>query len=118
MKGSARQRPQFDRPQLAMLAEALGRDELRAMFAGLPAEIAAVRGRIETALARDDRDAAGRAGLVLRSVASNFGAARLAAACRDFSRGLKRESSVAARLAELSETIDKTLVALELELGD
>ena len=118
MSASARARPQFDRAQLAMLGEALGRDELRAMLSGLPAEIAAVMPRIETALARDDREAAARAGLVLKSVASNFGAARLAAACRDFSHGLARESSVAARLAELSDTIDKTLVALELELGD
>ncbi|HTO61249.1 MAG TPA: EAL domain-containing protein [Bradyrhizobium sp.] len=115
---SARHHPQFDRAQLAMLGEALGRDGLRSTLSELPAEIAAIKQRIESALGRDDRDAAGRACLVLKGVASNFGAARLAAVCRAFSRGLARESSVTARLAELSETIDKTLVALELELGD
>jgi EAL domain-containing protein (putative c-di-GMP-specific phosphodiesterase class I) len=118
MSGRARPNPQFDRAQLAMLGEALGRDELRAMLSGLPAEIAAIMGRIEAALAEDDRDAASRASLVLRSVASNFGAARLASACREFSRGIVRETSMPARLAELSDTIDKTLVALDLELGD
>ena len=110
--------PQFDWAQLALLGEALGRDALRSILSGLPAEIAVIKGHIETSLERDDRLAAARAGLVLKSVASNFGAARLEAACREFSRELAQDSAPLARLAELSDTIDKTLVALELELGD
>ena len=66
MTGRARNNPQFDRAQLAMLGEALGRDELRSMLSGLPAEIAAIMRRIETSLGQDDRDAASRACLVLR----------------------------------------------------
>jgi EAL domain-containing protein (putative c-di-GMP-specific phosphodiesterase class I) len=51
-------------------------------------------------------------------MASNFGAARLAAICREFARDLGKSSSLQLPLDELSHTIDTTLVALELELGD
>src|SRR5689334_14469495 len=110
MNRSARYHPQFDRAQFAMLGEALGRDEFRSVLSGLPAELAAIMRRIESALGRDDREAAARACLVLKGIASNFGAARLAAICRAFARGLAQESSVAARFAELSDTVDKTVI--------
>lgn len=110
--------PQLDKLHQVVLRDAVGDAELRSMLSQLPAEIRALETRIRSSIESDDIEQAARACRMLRNTASNFGAARLASACGRVLRHLAARSLQPSHTGELFVAIDRTIVALDLEVGD
>jgi histidine phosphotransfer protein HptB len=104
--------PLFDMDQIALLRDALGEEDLRAMLSELPSAAEQACQNITTALASSDLEEARRVAHALKGVASSFGAARLAAIAREFELEATSIASMARRMPALAGTIDDTLAAL------
>jgi histidine phosphotransfer protein HptB len=104
--------PLFDEAQIAALRDALGEEDLRAMLSELPSAAGQALHKIRTALVSSDLEAARRAAHALKGVASNFGAARLAAIARELELEATSIASISQHILVLADTIDKTLAAL------
>jgi histidine phosphotransfer protein HptB len=104
--------PLFDRSQIALLRDALGEDDLRAMLSELPGTAEHAFCEIRTALATNDLEEVRRLAHAFKGVASSFGAARLAAIAREFELEAPSIASVAQRMPALADAIDETVAAL------
>ena len=105
-------RPLFDEDQMATLRDALGDEELRAMLARLPAAIAQAHQKIEEAVAAGNLEAARRAAHGLEGVATNFGAARIAATAREMELETASIEAMQQRLPVLLDAMTMTFAAL------
>jgi HPt (histidine-containing phosphotransfer) domain-containing protein len=104
--------PLFDEDQMATLRDALGDEELRAMLARLPAAIAQAQQKIEEAVAAGNLEAARRAAHGLKGVATNFGAARIAATAREMELETASIEAMQERLPVLLDAMTMTFAAL------
>jgi HPt (histidine-containing phosphotransfer) domain-containing protein len=104
--------PLFDLAQIALLRDALGEADLRAMLADLPGAAERAGQKIRTALASNDLEEVRRQAHTLKGVASSFGAARLAAIAREFELEATSIASMLLRMPALADAIEKTSAAL------
>lgn len=118
MFNSALRVPQLDKLQHGMLRDAVGDAELRSLLSQLPAEIRMLEMKIRSSVASDDVEQAKRTCRVLMNAANDLGAARLVVACNTMLRHLTSRSLQPVHTAELFVAIDRTIVALDLEVGD
>jgi HPt (histidine-containing phosphotransfer) domain-containing protein len=112
MQRSLIDQPLFDQGQIAMLLDALGEEDLRAMLSELPAAAGQAFHKIGTALASNDLEEVRRLAHAFKGVASSFGAARLAALAREFELDASSVTSTVLRMPALADAIDETLAAL------
>jgi histidine phosphotransfer protein HptB len=118
MRPSLIELPLFDRSQIALLRDALGEDDLRAMLSELPGTAEHAFHEIRTALASNDMEEVRRLAHAFKGVASSFGAARLAAIAREFELEATSIASVIQRMPALADAIDETAAALpDVERG-
>lgn len=118
MTGQIHDRPLLDEGQVGLLRAALGRDGLVALASGLPDAVIEKYRVIKAAFAAGNLDEGRRAAVGLAGVASNFGAARLAMMLQKIARETVSADDMTRHDPALSKTIDSTLIALELQLGD
>ena len=104
--------PLFDQAQIALLRDALGQEDLRAMLSELPNAAARARDKMGAALASNDLEEARRVAHALKGVASSFGAARLAAVAGEFDLEATSNTSITQRMSALTNVIDKTVAAM------
>jgi HPt (histidine-containing phosphotransfer) domain-containing protein len=112
MQRSLMDQPLFDVAQVALLRDALGEADLRAMLAELPNAAEQAGQKIRTALASDDLEEVRRAAHALKGIASSFGAARLAAIAREFELEATSIASMMQRMPVLADAIEKTSAAV------
>jgi histidine phosphotransfer protein HptB len=112
MQRSLMDQPLFDVAQIALLRDALGEADLRAMLADLPNAAERAGQKIREALASNDLEEVRRLAHTLKGVASSFGAARLAAIAREFELEATSIASMLLRMPALADAIEKTSAAL------
>jgi HPt (histidine-containing phosphotransfer) domain-containing protein len=112
MQRSLMDQPLFDVAQIALLRDALGEVDLRAMLADLPNAAERAGQKIREALASNDLEEVRRVAHNLKGVASSFGAARLAAMAREFELEGTSIASMLLRMPVLADAIEKTSAAL------
>ena len=112
MQRSLTDQPLFDQGQIALLLDALGEEDLRAMLSELPAAAGQAFHKIGAALASNDLEEVRRLAHAFKGVASSFGAARLAALAREFELDASSVTSIVLRMPALADAIDETLAAL------
>jgi HPt (histidine-containing phosphotransfer) domain-containing protein len=112
MQRSLMDQPLFDVAQIALLRDALGEADLRAMLADLPNAAERAGQKIRTALASNDLEEVRRLAHTLKGVASSFGAARLAAIAWEFELEGTSIASMLLRMPALADAIEKTSAAL------
>lgn len=104
--------PPFDQAQIALLRDALGDEDLRAMLSEFPGAAGQAFHKIGTALASNDLGEVRRLAHAFKGVASSFGAARLAAIAVEFEMEATSIASIVQRMPALADAIDETLAAL------
>jgi HPt (histidine-containing phosphotransfer) domain-containing protein len=104
--------PLFDLSQIALLRNALGEEDLRAMLSELPSAARQAFHEIRTALGSNDLEEIRRLAHALKGSASSFGAARLAAIACEFELESTSIASVAQRIPALADALEETLAAL------
>jgi Hpt domain. len=104
--------PLFDLSQIALLRDALGQEDLRAMLSELPSAAGQAFHQIGTALASNDLEEVRHLAHALKGVASSFGAARLAEIAREFELEASSIGWVTQRMPDFADAIDATLAAL------
>jgi HPt (histidine-containing phosphotransfer) domain-containing protein len=109
--------PLLDEAHVAMLREAVGDEDLCAMFAELPDATRQALDVIRAAVASEDLAAARHAAHTLKGVASSFGAARLAAVACELEHPSSSIASISQGVAVLDDLIVETSAALAL-VGD
>jgi histidine phosphotransfer protein HptB len=112
MQRSLIDQPLFDEAQIALLRDALGEEDLRAMLSELPSAAGQACQNITTAVASSDLEEARRLAHALKGVASSFGAARLAAIAREFELEASSIASMMQRMPDLTAVLGETLAAL------
>lgn len=118
MRPSLIEQPLFDVAQIALLRDALGQEELRAMLSELPDAAGQASHSIRTAIASNDLQEARRLAHALKGVAGSFGAARLAAMAREFELEATSIASLEQRMPALARAIEETLTVLPEVAGD
>ena len=109
---SPSQIPILDEAQIGLLRDALGPEDLHAMFAELPPAIAREREQIERAVAARDERAMRAAAHTLKGVANSFGAARLAALAKELEIDVDSIEAAVLSLPLLLDAIAQTNSAL------
>lgn len=112
MQPSLIELPLFDRSQIALLRDALGDDDLRAMLSELAGTAEHAFRDITAALASNDLEDVRRLAHAFKGVASSFGAARLAAIACEFELEAPSIASVVQRMPALADAIEETVAAL------
>jgi HPt (histidine-containing phosphotransfer) domain-containing protein len=112
MSRSLIDQPLFDHVQIALLRDALGEENLRAMLSEFPGAAAQALCGIDTALSSNDLEEVRRLAHAFKGVASSFGAARLAAMAREFELEATSIASMMERMPALTDVINETLAAL------
>jgi histidine phosphotransfer protein HptB len=106
--------PVLDEAHIAMLREAVGDEDLRAMFAELPDAARQALDAIRAAVASDGLEAARHAAHTLKGVAGSFGAARLAAVACELEDPSSSIASISQGIPVLDDLIVQTSAALAL----
>ncbi len=104
--------PLFDLSQIALLRDALGEEDLRAMLSEFSGAARQAICGISAAISSNDLDEVRRRAHAFKGVASSFGAARLAAIAVEFELEATSIISIAQRMPALANAIDDTLAAL------
>jgi histidine phosphotransfer protein HptB len=104
--------PLFDMAQIALLRDALGEEDLRAMLSELPNAAGQACHKIRAALASNDLEEVRRLSHTLKGFASSFGAARLAAIACEFELEATSIASMMQRMPVFADAIDETVAAL------
>ena len=112
MSRSLIDQPLLDQVQIALLRDALGEEDLRAMLSEFPGAAAQALCGIDTALASNDLEEVRRLAHAFKGVASSFGAARLAAIAVEFELEATSIASMMQLMPPLARAIDDTLAAL------
>ena len=112
MQRSLIDEPLFDQVQIALLGDALGQEDLRAMLSEFSSAAAQAFHKIGTAVASNDLEEVRRLAHAFKGIASSFGAARLAAIGREFELEATSIASMMQRMPALTDVIDETLAAL------
>jgi len=112
MQRSLKELPLYDRIQVALLRDALGEDDLRAMLSELPSAARQAFHKIGSALASNDLEQVRRMAHAFACVAGSFGAARLAAIAREFELEAISIPAMTHRMPALAWAIDETVAAL------
>ena len=110
--GLAETEPVFDDTTLVDLRGCLEDDELRAALAAIPLEAGTCLNQIKAAIAAGDLDTARRAAHMLKGMAGNLGAVRLAAAARRLELAAAASEAVAQQIAPLERALDATRARL------
>jgi HPt (histidine-containing phosphotransfer) domain-containing protein len=106
--------PLLDEAHIAMLREAVGDEDLRAMFAELPDATRQALDAVRAAVASDDAAGARHAAHTLKGVASSFGAARLAALACELEHPTSSITAISQGIAVLDDLIEETSAALDV----
>lgn len=104
--------PLFDLSQIALLREALGQDDLRAMLSEFADAAKRAFWGISRAVASNDLEEVRRRAHTFKGVAGSFGAARLAAIAVEFELEATSIASIVRRMPAFADAIDETLVSL------
>jgi HPt (histidine-containing phosphotransfer) domain-containing protein len=112
MQRSLIDQPLFDAAQIALLRDAVGEEDLRAMLSELPSTAEQACQNIRTALVSDDLEEARRLAHALKGVASSFAAARLAAIAHEFELEASSIASMMQRMPDLENTVAQTVAGL------
>jgi len=112
MQRSLFDQPLFDQVQIALLRDALGEEELRAMLSEFPGTAALAFRNMGTALASNDLEEVRRVAHAFKGVASSFGASLLAAMARELETEAISSASMKKRMPALTRAIDETVAAL------
>jgi hypothetical protein len=105
-------KPLLDDAQISALRDALGDEELCAMFSELPRSVHAAIDAMKAALEAEDLPQIRRAAHVLQGLSSSFGATRLSSIAREIELKLTSIATVAQHMPMLIDTIDQTIAAL------
>lgn len=104
--------PLLDQVQIALLRNALGEQDLRAMLSEFPGAAGEAFRDIGTALASNNLVDVRRLAHAFKGVASSFGAARLAAIAVEFELEATSIASMMRLMPDFVRAIDETLAAL------
>lgn len=105
--------PLLDERAMSDWCTDIDKDDVLAILASVPDECRRSIAEIERAIAEGSLAASKRAAHRLKGMAGNLGAARLAQSARDIELKSDSIEDVAARMANLQETLTVTLAALD-----
>lgn len=105
--------PLLDERAMSDWCTDIDKDDVLAILASVPDECRRNIAEIERAIAEGSLAASKRAAHRLKGMAGNLGAARLAQSARDIELKSDSIEDVAARMANLQETLTGTLAALD-----
>jgi HPt (histidine-containing phosphotransfer) domain-containing protein len=117
MQGSLIDQELLDRTQIALLRDALGEEDLRAMLSEFSGAVGQALSGIATALASNDLEEVRRRAHTFKGVAGSFGAARLAAIAVEFELEATSIAWIVQRMPALADAIAETLAALPDVVG-
>lgn len=117
MQGSLIDQELLDRTQIALLRDALGEEDLRAMLSEFSDAVGQALSGIATAFASNDLEEVRRRAHTFKGVAGSFGAARLAAIAVEFELEATSIAWIVQRMPALADAIAETLAALPDVVG-